>query len=139
MRTSVMDQYNPLHWLGHSASVFVILATLASLLPAFAALAAIIWYAVQIYESDTCQKYLEKRRMKRKAALVARLRAKQKVVLAELEALTLVRDARVVAEQKVSVATAEAATDLANQRTHEKINDGGKVVKSIQQPPDGLS
>lgn len=139
MRIAVMEQYNPLHWLGHGASVAVILATLASLLPAFAALAAIIWYAVQIYESDTCQKWIEKRRMKRKAALIARLRAKQRVVLAELEALTLVRDARVVAERKVSVATAEAATDLANQKTHEKINDGGRLIKSIPQPPDGLT
>lgn len=126
-----MDKFDPYQWFGHGGSVIVILATLASVLPAFAALAAVIWYAVQIYESDTCQKMLEARRMKRKARRIARLRAEQKLLLAELEALTIVRDARVVAEQKVSDATAEAAVALSNQRAHEKINaDAGKVIKS---------
>lgn len=118
------------HWIGHGLSLAAILSTLAGLLPAIAALAAVVWYAVQIYESETCQKWLDKRRMKWKARRIAKLRAEQKVLLAELEALEVVREARVAAAEKVAVAAKDAAVLLTNQRTHEKVHNGGAVIKS---------
>lgn len=134
MRTGVMMDTPVTQWIGHSLSLGVIVATLAQFLPAFAAAAAAIWYAVQIYESDTCQHWLEKRRMKHKARKIASLRAQQKVLLAELEALEIVREARVVAADKVASAAHEAATTLTQANTHEKIHDGGAVIKSS--PPE---
>lgn len=39
-------------------------AVLCKLLPALAALASLIWTCISIYEKDTVQKYLDKRRAK---------------------------------------------------------------------------
>lgn len=136
MRTgNPMDsQLDVSYWLGHGLSLGAIAMTIAGVLPAVAALVAVIWYTIQIYESNTAQKWLEKRRMKRKARRVARIRAESKVLLAELEALETIREARVTAEGKVAVAAQEAATMLANANAHEKIHDGGKKIKSNPEP-----
>ncbi len=45
-------------------SAAAIVATFMGYLPAFAALAAIIWYAVQIYESKTIQRWVRLRRLR---------------------------------------------------------------------------
>lgn len=44
-------------------SAGAIVGVFAQLLPPIAALAAILWYAVQIYESHTVQTFLHKRRV----------------------------------------------------------------------------
>lgn len=123
------------HWIGHSISAGALLGALTGLIPALAALIAVIYYIIQIYESDTVQKYLDKRRRIWKARRVAKLRAQQKVLLAELEALEVIRVARDEAADKVAVATSEAAALLVNQKAHEKIHGGGAVIKST--PADG--
>lgn len=51
----------------HAISVAAILGTFAGWLPPLAALAAIIWYAINIYESKTVQAWLAQRRGKSNA------------------------------------------------------------------------
>lgn len=46
-------------------SAVAIVGAMVGILPAFAAIAAIIWYSVQIYESRTVQKHLRRRRLRR--------------------------------------------------------------------------
>jgi uncharacterized membrane-anchored protein len=73
-----MDSQHINQWLGNGASVAAIVGTIAGILPSFAALVALIWYAIQIYESPTIQRWVASRRHRK----IARL----KVQLAELEA-----------------------------------------------------
>lgn len=49
-------------------SAGAIIGTLIGLLPAFAALAGILWYAIQIWESKTVQKRVRLWRAKKRAA-----------------------------------------------------------------------
>jgi hypothetical protein len=49
------------------ASVGIVLGAIAGFLPAIAALFTIVWTGLRIYESDTVQKWLAKRRNSRKA------------------------------------------------------------------------
>lgn len=48
------------------ASVATALACLTALLPPLAALASLVWTCIRIYETDTVQTWLKKRRSKRK-------------------------------------------------------------------------
>lgn len=52
-------------------SAGTIVGALAGLLPPLAAVAAIIWYAIQIYESKTFRVHLRLRRMKARARRLA--------------------------------------------------------------------
>lgn len=121
MRTGAAMDHVAFNWTGHGVSLVSILLTVAGVLPALAALFAVIWYMVQIYESYTFQRWAEKRRALKKAKRIARLRAEQKVLLAELEAMEVVREARAVADDKVATAAADAKTLLANADTHDKV------------------
>ncbi len=129
-------------WFGDGLSVGAIVGAFLGLLPAVAAIAAFIWYLIQIYESDTAQKWLDKRRAFRKSARITKLRAEQKVLLAELEALELVREARAVAGDKVAKATHEANVLKQNQDTHTRQADlaptlPGGAFKSVPAIDDG--
>jgi hypothetical protein len=105
---------------GHVTAVASWFGAVLGVLPVLAALFGVVWYGIQIYESDTIQKYLEKRRMERKARRIAKLRAEQKVLLAELEALEVVREARTVAAAKVASAAHEARVLEEQHKVHEK-------------------
>lgn len=108
------------HWTGHVVAFFAMLGSLLGFFPVVAAMAAAVWYMIQIYESDTSQKWISNRRMVRKGRRIAKLRAEQKVLLAELEALEVVREARTVAATKVAKALNEAAQTKVAHQTHEK-------------------
>lgn len=97
------------NWLGHLLSIGVWLAALAGFIPAIAALLALIWYMIQIWESDTCQKWVEERKLRINTRRLAELKAKQKVLSAELDALELVRGARAMAAEKIATAAHDAA------------------------------
>lgn len=60
-------------WLGNGLSVGAIISTVFGWLPAAGAVVAIIWYLIQIKESDTYRKWKLRRHMKRVAKLEARL------------------------------------------------------------------
>lgn len=49
--------------MAHAASLGVLLGWVAGALPALATIAALVWYAVQIYESDTFQRHVLRRRV----------------------------------------------------------------------------
>ena len=83
-----MNEMNFTSWLGHGFSGAAILGTLLGWFPHVAALVAIIWYAIQIYESATVQTWFHTRRLRRIAKLkkaMARLEAQEKVGLARKE------------------------------------------------------
>jgi chromate transport protein ChrA len=104
-------------WLGHSISLGAILMTLAGLLPAAAALVAIIWYAIQIYESVTVQRWLKNRRLKALVVLRAKsvaleLRIRQaNTGLGELQLANKVHLAAETASAAITTEHVEAAAE----------------------------
>lgn len=73
-------------WVGNSVSLAAIIATIVGWLPPLAALAAIIWYAIQIHESKTIQKWLVARRARKIAVLQRRVQElRQQLKLGEGE------------------------------------------------------
>ncbi len=80
-RGAVMGDGNIVAWIGHGLSTTAILGTLAGLFPPIAALAAFIWYSVQLYESKTVQNWFARRR----AHKIARLRARIRLLEQETE------------------------------------------------------
>lgn len=85
-----------------------IVAAALGYLPAVAAGVALFWYLIQIWESRTVQHWLANRQMVRKAKKIARLRAKEKVISAQLEALESIRQAKADARDRVEIAKVEA-------------------------------
>lgn len=78
-----------------------LVATLAGLL-------AIIWYAFAIHESPTMQKWMARRNALRKTRRLAKLKSEQVILIAEIEALEVVRVAGAAADKKL----ADAANEL---------------------------
>jgi hypothetical protein len=89
---------------------------------------AIGWYALQYWESKTFSGWRERRQARRKIEKIARLKAQEKVITAQLEALELKRSAastaaevlRVAesaATEKIATATAEAAVEKVKSTT----------------------
>ncbi len=60
-------------WVGNVIGVSAIVSTVIGWLPAIAAAIAVVWYAIQIYESVTVRAWLAKRQVHRIARLKARL------------------------------------------------------------------
>lgn len=50
------------HMTGHLVSLGAIVGVVAGLLPALAALGAVIWYGIAIYETKTVQNWLHRNR-----------------------------------------------------------------------------
>ena len=96
-------------WAADVVSALAILGVLLGYLPYFAALAGLVWYCIQIWESKTVQHWLENRRMVQRAKKIAKLRAKEKVIVAKLEATELSRHAKIEARDKLELARVEAA------------------------------
>ena len=94
-----------------------ILATLLGYLPEIAAILAILWYIIQIWESRTVQHWWRNRVMVRKAKKIARLRAREKVIVAQLAALEMVRAARHAAVELTETAKVEAAKQVVQEDT----------------------
>jgi hypothetical protein len=64
-----MDQHQ--FW-GNVTSVAAIIGSLLGYVPAVAGLVALVWYFIQIYESQTARRWLTNRRVRK----IAKLRAK---------------------------------------------------------------
>lgn len=62
-----------LSWFGNGASGLAIITTMFGWLPPAAALIAIVWYIIQIYESDTVQSWLRNRRTRKIAHMKAQV------------------------------------------------------------------
>lgn len=104
-------------WIGSVVSTFAIIGTIVGWLPYIAAFAAFVWYIIQIWESRTIQHWHNNRKMARRARKVAKLRAREKVISAQLAALQTVQAAKQVAKDMVNVATMEAAVLSAQEET----------------------
>lgn len=61
------NQFDLGHITGHAISFGAIVGTVVGVLPALAALGAVIWYGIAIYETRTVQAFLQRRR-ERKAS-----------------------------------------------------------------------
>ncbi len=79
------------------------------------ALAGLIWFCIQIWKSRALQHWWHNRQEVRRARRLVRLRAKEKVLVAKIEALAKVRQARVEARDLVETAKVEAATQIVHE------------------------
>jgi hypothetical protein len=69
-----MDTNHPIsQWLGNGASIAALLGSFLGWIPAIGALVAAAWYAIQIYESATVQRWVANRRVRKIARLKARV------------------------------------------------------------------
>jgi hypothetical protein len=62
-----------LAWIGNGASVGAIISTMTGWLPPAAAFIALVWYIIQIYESDTIQRWVKSRRIRKIARMKAQV------------------------------------------------------------------
>lgn len=108
---------HPSNLLADGISALAILGTILGYLPYMAAVAGLLWYLIQIKESHTVQHWWNNRKLVRRAKKVARLRAREKVILAELEALESVRAAKHAAIEHVETAKVEAAKLVVQEET----------------------
>ncbi len=69
----MQDSDHVLSYIGNGASGLAIVTTIFGWLPPAAALIAIVWYVVQIYESDTIQKWIKSRRTRKIARMKAQV------------------------------------------------------------------
>ncbi len=88
--------------------VSAVIGSIIGYLPIIAAVVAMAWYIIQISESPTVRHWLEKRRVVRRAKKITRLKAIEKIVTAQLDALETLRQATVDARDKVEIAKVEA-------------------------------
>ncbi len=100
---------HPVSLAGDVLGAGAIVGTFLGYLPLVAAFLALIWYVIQIWESRTVQHWWRNRQEVKKAKRLVRLRAKEKILVAKIEALAQVRAARVEARDKVEQAKVEAA------------------------------
>ena len=59
-------------WVAHILSLFAIGGSLFGLIPAFAAILAVIWYVLEIWENKTVQRMLRARKLRKLVKLRAR-------------------------------------------------------------------
>lgn len=70
-------------WLWNGASIGTMISSLVGLIPPIAGVIALIWYSIQIYESNTFQNWMQ-RRLKAK---LARFQAKARAIEVSLKDL----------------------------------------------------
>jgi hypothetical protein len=68
-----MRDQSAVQLLGHTVSLGTLLSVVTGFLPFAASLVALIWYIIQIFESDTWRRRVERKRLKRIAKLRAEL------------------------------------------------------------------
>lgn len=73
MDLPVDNQFSVSYYLFHTGSLFALGGSLFGLIPAIAAVLAVIWYGLEIYENKTVQRWLTGRRIRRIAKLKAQL------------------------------------------------------------------
>lgn len=96
---------------------------------------AILWYCIQVWESKTCQTWHLRRLARNKAAKIAKLKAKERVITAQLEALELRRAAAATATELVAVAAADAKQDVVKATTAAAVADVTDPIKHDATPP----
>ena len=101
------------HIVEHTIFGAALAAGFMGLVPFFlniiASIAMFIWVAICIKESRTYIHWTRNRKMKKNARRLTRLRAKEKIVIAKIEAADRLRQARVEARALIDHEIAEAA------------------------------
>jgi hypothetical protein len=87
------------------------------------AFAGLVWFSIQIWMSRVIQHWWANKQMVRKAKKIAKLRAKEKIIVAKLAALERVRVARAAAREMVESAKVEAAVDAAHDVVTSAVED----------------
>ena len=107
-------------WMGHAASAGTVFITILGWAPPIAAMIAVIWYVIQIGESQTFRQWRVNRAILKHARQVARAKvtaaeaqARTLVEAAKADAKILLRAAAIGAHELVDVAKEDAATVVA--------------------------
>ena len=108
-----MFDKSPLHWAGDALSVSTMVAWLAGALPAIATLASLAYFILQIYHDQTVQDWIQNFLNRRREKRLAKLIARQAVAQAEIAALELARHQAAHAVAVVETAKVTAATLVA--------------------------
>lgn len=106
-------------WAGSVVSTLAIIGTFIGWLPYIAAFAAFVWYVIQIFESRTIQQWHAKKVLIRRTRKIAKLRAREKVIAAQLEALLKVEAAK--REAKILVETVAAALHVQEEEEEARV------------------
>lgn len=102
-------------WVGHFFSGVTLVGALSGFFPPFAALVAIIWYSIQIYESKTVQRWVSTRRARRIVAaqkLIEKLEAQSRIVEATARYDAQMSINKAVDELHKTAATAEVVKTM---------------------------
>ena len=91
------------------------------------ALAALIWFCIQIWRSREIQHWYHNWQEVKRARRLVRLRAREKVLVAQIEALASVKQAKVEARDKVEAAKVEAALDVVHEAAKEGSDGASKI------------
>lgn len=89
-----------------------VLANLPVYITVFAAIVASVSYAVTIWESTTIQYWVAKWKQRRQARKMLKLKSRQRVVNAQIEAMERVQQVKTETHEQVQVAKAIAADEL---------------------------
>lgn len=101
-----------------SAAVGVVLGWV----PQIAAVFSLVWVLIKIYETATVQSYLANRRIRIRGRKLAHLHAREKVILAEIDAIERVRVAKAYAQEKTLEARTDAARELVVEQTSHAVD-----------------
>jgi hypothetical protein len=115
--TSQVHVPAPVTYVADIVSAGAIVGTILGYLPFIAAFFGLVWYLIQIWESRTVQHWWRNRVEVKRAKKLVKLRAREKVLVAKIEALALTRAARVEARDKVERARVEAAALQVHEET----------------------
>ncbi len=124
-----------LAWVGHTVSLFTIGGTLFGLIPALAASLAVIWYIIEISESQTVRQWIKARRLKkliklRIATVALELYIRQKN--GGLESLDEANQVHQVVVDKSTELTHKALAKEQQQKEGERIEKALLGIKSTQ-------
>ncbi len=131
-----------LAWLGHTVSLFTIGGTLFGLIPALAASLAVIWYIIEISESQTVRQWIKARRLKkliklRIATVALELYIRQKN--GGLESLDEANQVHQVVVDKSTELTHQALAREQQQKEGERIEKAlgltSTLLRSPEEPP----
>ena len=99
--------HQPSSIIGDALSALAIVGAVFGYLPYAAAVAGLVWYLIQIKESHTFASWWNNRKMLKRAKKISKLRAREKIILAELEALESVRAAKHAAVEAAKLVVQE--------------------------------
>ncbi len=128
-----------LAWVGHTVSLFTIGGTLFGLIPALAASLAVIWYIIEISESQTVRQWIKARRLKkliklRIATVALELYIRQKN--GGLESLDEANQVHQVVVDKSTELTHQALAREQQQKEGERIEKALGLTSTLPRSPE---